>query len=152
VWAPAGLGRVDRDRPDEIVLWLLVHRWDDTAPLVTEALFEDPVVAEAVRALAAAEGRVQHALGLASDEAADLLVRLSVADSDAEPAVDVPVLVRQVAQRELARWTASGGAAAEPMMAGDVRTWIDQLMEPRTAAEAASRLLGWLDGRIEERA
>ncbi len=49
-----------------------MHRWDETAPFLSEVLFSDVVTLDAFRALAAT-ARVQDAIEIATPEAADLL-------------------------------------------------------------------------------
>ena len=86
-----------------VAIRLLVHRWDETAPFLSEVLFTDGVTLDAFRALATTE-RVHDAIEVASPEAAELLARLDQQPDQAaalDPAVEIGHLITNAAQRRL---------------------------------------------------
>jgi DNA primase len=145
------------DRREQVVLWLLVHRWDETAPLVTPELFEDPVARRALTALVEHDGEVQAAMGAIAEDgaAAAMLARLATIESEADPTRDVPLLVIQTAQRALLSWLASCEGEVEPMKHAEVQGWITRLRSEMQGgapgSDATERLLGWLELRSQER-
>ena len=142
------------DRREQVVLWLLVHRWDDTAPLVVPSLFAHPVARRALDALVLADGDVQHAVAAASTddpEVAALLTRLATADGEADPGPDVRLLVLQAAERELRTWRSSCDGVVEPMEHTEVQGWITRVRDGGAGSEAMERLLGWLEFRSQQR-
>ena len=135
---------------EAVALKLLMHRWDETAPFLSDVLFTDVVTLDAFRALASTT-RVQDAIDVASPEAADLLARLDQeADqaSQLDPAVEIGHLITNAAQRRLAALLAGPN---RPTDVADVRRLIDEVREQGAGSEAAAQLLGWLEGQDEER-
>jgi DNA primase len=135
---------------EAVSLKLLMHRWDETAPFLSEVLFTDVVTLDAFRALAAT-ARVQDAIEIATPEAADLLARLDQeADQAAalDPSVEIGHLITNAAQRRLAALLAGPN---RPTDVADVRRLIDEVREQSAGSEAAAQLLGWLEGQDEER-
>ncbi len=135
---------------EAVSLKLLMHRWDETAPFLSEVLFSDVVTLDAFRALAAT-ARVPDAIEIATPEAADLLARLDQeADQAAalDPSVEIGHLITNAAQRRLASLLAGPN---RPTDVADVRRLIDEVREQSAGSEAAAQLLGWLEGQDEER-
>ena len=97
---PAGAGRVDT--AEDEALRLLVHRRDEIADRLDEVLFDAPTRAEAYRLLAE-HADLHTAIALADDAEADLLRRVAVEESDADPAQVVADLTRYATQRVLDR-------------------------------------------------
>ncbi len=134
---------------EAVALKLLMHRWDETAPYLSEVLFTDGVTLDAFRALGATT-RVPDAIEVASPEAADLLARLDQeADQAAvlDPGVEIGHLITNAAQRRL---TAMLAGPDRPSDVSDVRRLIDEVREASAGSEAAAQLLGWLEGQDRE--
>ncbi len=134
---------------EAVALKLLMHRWDETAPYLSEVLFTDGVTLDAFRALGATT-RVPDAIEVASPEAADLLARLDQeADQAAvlDPGVEIGHLITNAAQRRL---TAMLAGPDRPSDVSDVRRLIDEVREGSAGSDAAAQLLGWLEGQDRE--
>jgi len=141
--------RRTKESAEAVALKLLMHRWDETAPYLSEVLFTDGVTLDAFRALGATT-RVQDAIDVASPEAADLLARLDQeADQAAvlDPGVEIGHLITNAAQRRLAAMLAGPD---RPSDVSDVRRLIDEVREESAGSEAAAQLLGWLEGQDRE--
>ena len=133
-----------------VALRLLVHRWDETAPFLSEALFTDAVTLDAFRALASTT-RLQDAVDAAGPEAADLLARLDQQPDQAsalDPPIEISHLITSAAQRRL---TALLAGPDRPTDVGDVRRLIEEAGEDGAGSDAAAQLLGWIEGHDEER-
>ncbi len=116
------------------------------------ALFDDPVIRAAQRALSEAPS-LHDAIAVADPEAATLLQLLAVEDSDADSDPD-DVLARlgdEASQRALADLEAAAHQAADGAAYGPLIGWlkpaIEELREPSTRAAATDRLLRWLAER-----
>jgi hypothetical protein len=134
---------------EAVALKLLMHRWDETAPYLSEVLFTEGVTLDAFRALGATT-RVPDAIEVASPEAAELLARLDQeADQAAvlDPGVEIGHLITNAAQRRL---TAMLAGPDRPSDVSDVRRLIDEVREGSAGSEAAAQLLGWLEGQDRE--
>jgi DNA primase len=134
---------------EAVALKLLMHRWDETAPYLSEVLFTDGVTLDAFRALGATT-RVPEAIEVASPEAAELLARLDQeADQAAvlDPGVEIGHLITNAAQRRLAAMLAGPD---RPSDVSDVRRLIDEVREGNAGSDAAAQLLGWLEGQDRE--
>jgi DNA primase len=142
--------RPPRDGAEVVALVTLVHRWDEIAPWLVEALFVDAVNLATFRALAEADGDIDKALEIAEPAARELLERLVVEDLDADPELEARNLIGAATRRELARLIASGDLAVAREHA-EVRALLDRLDDPHVGPSAAEQLLRWLDRRIEER-
>jgi DNA primase len=155
--APARRPRAPRrDTAETEALRLLLVRPDDIAPWLDEALFSDPVVVVAYRAVTATTSLADAvaSLGEADAAAADLLQRLAVEDSEADPLDVLTRLVDEAASRALAALQAQARMAEDPLaVAGDI-AWVKlrvlDLRDPATSGAAMDQLLGWLTGRPEE--
>ena len=141
--------RRTKESAEAVALKLLMHRWDETAPYLSEVLFTDGVTLDAFRALGATT-RVQDAIDVASPEAADLLARLDQEADQAgvlDPGVEIGHLITNAAQRRLAAMLAGPD---RPSDVSDVRRLIDEVREESAGSEAAAQLLGWLEGQDRE--
>ncbi len=138
-----------KDNAEIKAVWLLVHRWTEAAPWFTEALFTDPVALDAVRSLGEAGGDVRAAVDLAGPEGAELLLRLAVEENDdADPFGEAVNLLAAATRREVAHLHAKRDVSLTPV-AREGQLLLDELGSEHTARDAAARLLGWLEGRIE---
>jgi hypothetical protein len=137
-------------------LRLLVARPDEIAAQLAEALFGDPDLAAAYRAVVATPTLADAvaSLGEGGSAAADVLQRIAVEETDAEVDDVLTRLVDEAAGRALAALQAEARVADDPLaVAGDV-AWVKlrilELRDPATGLEARNLLLGWLTGRTEE--
>lgn len=144
------------DSPEVEALRLLVHRRDDVARWLDPVLFEDPVAAEAYEALMAAPD-VREAIEGAGTEAADLLQRITVEDTEAAADEVAGRLAEAAARRVLAALEAEARTSDDPesfarsARAGAwVKLRIEELREPATALGATEQLVAWLTRRPEE--
>ncbi len=145
-----------RDTAETEALRVLVARPDEITPWLDEALFGDPAVLDAYRAVLCTPTLAEAVASLADDQAAaaDLLQRLVVEETDADVGDVVTRLVDEAAGRALAALQAEAQVADDPLtVAGDV-AWVKlrilELREPATSEAAMGLLLGWLTGRTEE--
>lgn len=140
----------DADGPETTTLLLLVHRWDDIAAYLTEALYADEVALGAFRALAATS-TIRDAIDTAPPEAAALLARLDQRADDAaefdDPAREAGHLIAVVAERRLEQTRADHDTYAT--LVGWLKPRIEQVRADGAGSEAGSQLLTWLDGRNE---
>jgi DNA primase len=143
-----------RDTAESEALRLLVWRRDEIAPLLHEVLFPTPEAAAAFRALASSPS-VRDAIDAADDEGvAELLQRLAVEETDAEPRAVLERLVDGAANRTLSSLKNEARVVDDPFEIGESIAWLSlrimELREPDTNEEALEQLLGWLTGRPEE--
>jgi DNA primase len=129
---------------------LLLQRWNEIADWLIEELFADDSVRRAFLALAETDGSIDAALAAADPEAREVLERAAVADVDAVPFVEACNLIGAAVRRELRRPVDLTDTAAVHTHR-DAKLDLEQLDDVEAAPEAASRLLGWLAGRSEER-
>jgi DNA primase len=138
-----------RDSPEIEALRLLVADPGCIADSLHESLFADEVNLEAYRALSAAPSLVA-ALDATDPAAADLLQRLAVEDTEADPSDVMALLVNEAARRELAVMGAEVGTADETLVfeRASEMAWVklrmEELHEPETSASAVEQLLAWL--------
>ncbi len=134
-------------------LVLLVQDWDEIAPWLIEALFDDDVNRMAFVALADAGGDLQKAIEIAPPDARDVLERAAVADLNLVPEVEARTLIGAAVRRELrARSRLTDSPTIEEDRAA--RLEVEALADlDRTRAQAAAEsLLVWLHRRADERA
>ena len=129
---------------------LLLQRWNEIADWLIEELFADDAVRRAFLALAETDGSIDAALVAADPEAREVLERAAVADVDAVPFVEACNLIGAAVRRELRRPVDLADTAAVHAHR-DAKLDLELLDDAEAAPEAASRLLGWLAGRSEER-
>jgi len=135
VHAPEGAGFV--------ALALLIHEWDSIAPWLIEELFVDGPMREAFRALADNDGDVHEAIAACTPEAAALIERASVHDTDADPTIESRTLIAAAVRRELPR--RAGAVDHETLQEQRrVRLALDELSKPDRAEDASVMLLQWL--------
>lgn len=129
---------------------LLLQRWNEIADWLIEELFADDSVRRAFLALAETDGSIEAALAAADPEAREVLERAAVADVDAVPFIEACNLIGAAVRRELRRPVDLTDTSAVHAHR-DAKLDLEQLDDVEAAPEAASRLLGWLAGRSEER-
>jgi hypothetical protein len=132
----------------------MVWRRDEIAPWLHEVLFASPDAAAAHRALSAAT-TVRDAIEATDDPGvADLLQRLAVEETDAEPRAVLERLVDGAANRTLSSLENEARVVDDPFRIGETIAWLKlrimELREPDTNEAALEQLLGWLTGRPEE--
>jgi DNA primase len=147
---------VRRESPEIELLRLFVSHPEEMegwVDWVSDTLFRDELALAAYRSLVAAPS-LRDAIERADPAAADLLQRLAVDDTEAEPHDVVFRLIQEAGRR--AMYALDEQARREPDQVSVLAesTWlgqrIDQMREPDTAVEAAEQLLAWLSGRPEE--
>ena len=135
--------------PEVEALRLAVHRPEEVAALLHEALFVDPVVLAGYRALCGATTLAQ-AIDAAEPEAASLLQRLAVEDADASADDVLARLAEEAAKRVIVELEAEArrtGTLTEDV--GWLKLTIGELREPATAVDATGRLVRWIVDRFE---
>jgi DNA primase len=149
-------GPLPRDTSETEALRLMVWRRDEIGPWLDESLFATPVAAAAYRALVSTTS-VADAIGAAAAEdreAEDLLQRLAVEETDAEPRAVLERLVDGAANRALSSLKTEARVVDDPFTIGESVAWLSlrimELREPATNEVALEQLLGWLTGRPEE--
>jgi DNA primase len=145
--------RSDRG-PEVEALKLAVHRPEEVSERLHEALFVDELHVAAYRALAGAE-TLHEAIASADPGAADLLQRLAVEEPDAETDDVIARLVREAARRSIADMTieqrTSDARAVELVPTIEwAKRLVEDLDQPATRLDSASRLVAWLTERAEE--
>ena len=144
-----------RDSPEVEALRLLVTDPDLIAVQLDERLFADDVNLEAYRAVSAAP-TLHEAVAATDEAAADLLQRLAVEDTEADPADVVARLVEEAAMREHTMMQIELGTADEDVVierAGEmgwIKLRVEELHDPATSAAAVEQLLPWLLRRPQE--
>jgi len=99
---------------------------------------------------------LRDAMEAADPAASDLLQRLAVEDTEADPADVMARLVEEAARRELVIIQSEVVSADESMMfersaeMAWVKLRMEELREPSTAAQAVDQLLPWLVERPQE--
>lgn len=129
-----------------VALSMLIHRWDDIAPWLTEQLFVDEYSRQAFLALVDAEGDVNNALSRVEGEAADIIERAAVLEYEVEPFTEAKTLIGAAVRRALSQRT---HAVDAEQIRDDrqARIRLDDLHNPEEAEHAAAELLGWLSQR-----
>ncbi len=129
-----------------VALSMLIHRWDEIAPWLTEQLFVDEPSRQAFVALVDAEGDVSTALSNVDGEAADIIERAAVLEYEVDPFTEAKTLIGAAVRRALAQRV----HAPDPDQIRDdrhARIRLDDLHNPQEAEHAAAELLGWLSQR-----
>jgi len=137
--------------PAAEVLRHAIHNPEAVSRWLADELFEDPVQAGVYRALLDAETHAD-ALATAQSQIADLLARLLVEEPTSEPFDAVRRLLTEVARRRIGTLrlvSATSGDPAETLTElAFLNRAIDDLRDPRGAADSADRLLAWLGQRV----
>jgi DNA primase len=138
-----------RDSPEVEALRLLVTDPDLIAGLLDECLFADEVNLEAYRAMAGAAS-LHEAVAATDEAAADLLARLAVEQTEADPTEVRARLVEEAALREHAMMQIELGTADEHVVIdraaemGWIKLRVEELHDPASSAAAVDQLLAWL--------
>jgi DNA primase len=162
----AAAGGADRPEPVAVsgpeleALRLAVHRPEEVAARLERNLFAHPLAGAAFDALSAAS-TFHAAVESADPQAGELLQRLAVEESDADPDDIMIRLVERATQRalrdlqaEMRQADASGQAEYAPIIA-----WLklaletmrsDDVSRKNAAVDAEERLVGWLVARDRE--
>jgi DNA primase len=145
-----------RESPEIEVLRLLLSRPDDMAPWsgwLHEVLFGDELSLAAFRAVDQA-GSARGAIDVADPGAAELLQRVAVEDTEAEPQEVVLHLVQQAGRRALRNLDARSRREPDRLDFLADSHWlgqrIDEMNDSHTGVEAGGQLLAWLVDRPEE--
>jgi DNA primase len=140
--------RTEPSGPEVEALKLAIHRPETVAHLLDEALFDDELHRAAFAALATS-ATLHEAIDKADAGAAELLHRLAVEDTDAEPEDVMGRLADRAATRALRDLEAQARTNPERFRelsptTGWLRLTIDQLREPTTREPAFEALVAWL--------
>jgi DNA primase len=153
---PGQARQVGRETPEMELLRLFVTHAEEMegwADWVSESLFRDELALAAYRALASSES-LREAIERADPAAADLLQRLAVDDTEAEPHDVVFRLIQEAGRRAMQDLNEQARREPDAMAVLAESTWlgqhIDQMNDPDTTVEAAEQLLAWLADRPEE--
>jgi len=133
-----------------VAIAMLLQRWDDIAPWLTEDLFASDLNRRAFVALAGSGGAIEAALGTADPEAREVLERAAVADLDADPEVEAMNLIAATVRRELGQRLKLTNPV-EIREDSEARVQLSNLAIRDAPQAAAEWLLGWLQKRNEER-
>jgi hypothetical protein len=146
------LGTV-RESPELEALRLALLRPADMAPHLDEVLFADELHLAAYRALVGSD-TLPEALERADPAAADLLQRLAVQDTDADPGEVVVRLVEEATRRALGDLDADMRRSSEPEAYAPSIGWLklraEELRDPVAGPAAVEQLVAWLAARAEE--
>jgi DNA primase len=146
----AATRRGPRENAEFVAITLLVQSWDAIASWLVESLFVDDLYRRAFLAIAASGGELAAALDAADPDAREILERAAVIDLEADADTEARNLISAAVRRELAR----AGRSSDPEVVRadrDARLRLEDLQTPDRAVAAAEWLLGWLEGRNEER-
>ena len=143
------------DGPETEALRVAIHRPEDVAGLLHEALFREPAHHAAYLALEGGDP-LMDVIENASPDAAALLSRLAIADTEADADEVVARVVRVAAERELARLNASMADGADHAEVAPLVNWLatqrellsDQ-QEPETRRGAIEALVAWLALQVD---
>jgi DNA primase len=164
-WSSSGLGparavRAElRESPELEALRLFVIRADEIGTWLNETLFSDDLTLAAYRALHSAHASgedLRTAIDRADPGAADLIRRVMVQDTDADPDDVVDLLVDRAVQRALADIERRLRHESEPdaqrallVQHSEVRAMLVGLRESDARKEAREQLLAWLGQEAE---
>jgi DNA primase len=143
----------ERVGPETEAIKVAVHRPQAVVDRLHEVLFSDEVHLSAFRALQAAT-TLHDAIEAADPEAAELLQRLAVEETDAD-ADDVVVRLadeaggRALAELQAAVREGSGDWTEHSHSIEWLKLTREELREPTTAVDASVRLVRWLVDRFE---
>ena len=135
-------------------LRLAVHRPEEVADRMEEVLFSDEVNLAAFRALVGAS-TLHEAIDAAAPDAAALLQRLAVEETDADPDDVIALLVKQAVTRAIVELEACAreSVLVVPEVAQTL-AWlkpaVEQLHDSDNRIGACDRLVAWLVQRGEE--
>ena len=140
-----------RDGVETEALRLALHHPELSLPLLDERFFEHPVVREAYLAVLAAPD-VADAIGASSPEAGELLARLAVEQSGADPTDVLTRLATEVGRRVLQDLDSEARSSEDPLAYARSIAWLkvtlDELRSPRAEVETLTQLIAWLAERL----
>jgi DNA primase len=132
-------------------LVLLVQEWDEIAPWLVEALFDDDANRMAFLALADVEGDLNAALEVAPPDSREVLERAAVADLKIDALIEAKTLIAAAVRRELRpRTSLVDPAAIEEDRQARLDVQALNEADDELALMAAESLLGWLNRRTED--
>lgn len=141
--------------PESEALKMAVHRPGEVAALLDEALFVSELHAAAFRALAESD-TLAIAIAQADPAAAELLQRLAVEESEADPEDVAARLAEEAATRELTLVEAEARRSDDALSFSDdvrfLKLNMELLRDPETSVAAVGELVPWLRHRLEGRA
>ncbi|MSO31845.1 MAG: DNA primase [Ilumatobacteraceae bacterium] len=129
-----------------VALTMLIHRWNDIAPWLIEALFAQDTYRAAFRAIVETDGNVEAAILLVDGEARDIIERAAVSDFETDPILESRALLAAAVRRELAQRVHITDAD-EIRQDRQARITLADFNDPRKANDAAMQLLQWLTNR-----
>jgi DNA primase len=143
----------ERGGPELEALKVAVHRPEDVADRLHEVLFADEVHLSAFRALHGAP-TLREAIESADPEAAELLQRIAVEETDADPDDVVARLADEAAGRALSELQAavregSGDWTHHSHSIEWLKLTREELRDPASSVDASLRLVRWLVDRVE---
>ncbi|MEJ7584729.1 MAG: toprim domain-containing protein [Acidimicrobiales bacterium] len=148
-------GRRARDTPETEALRLAVQQPADMLGLLSEVLFDDDRHLAAFRVLRDAGGDVHRALESADPGAGELLQRLAVEDTDADPTDVRRMLLRDKAVRASRELEVASRHAEDFAGYSNVIGWLKlqiEKVQPDAPSDRAAEdeLLAWLGQRAED--
>jgi DNA primase len=136
-----------------LVLRLAVHRPEEVAAYLHEALFTDEIERMAYRSLAGS-ATFHDAVAAADPEAAELLQRLAVEEADAEPADVVALLVADAVRAVVRDLEAETRTSGDVLESSRTMQWlklrVQELWDNDTRPAALDHLVAFLARRAEE--
>lgn len=150
---PAGPRRLRQSGVERDALRLAVHRPEEVADRLNASLFTDPVHRSAYLALAAA-ATLHQAMESAEAEAAGLMARLAVEDSEEDADETMATLAWQAASRAVARLESESRISEDrfaeiAQTLGWLKLQMESLSDEAERVEASRRLVAWLAERGE---
>lgn len=147
--APESARPARAQTPQAEALRLAVARPDEMLPLLHPMLFEDPAARAALAALTETGGDLHRAVAEADPLAGDLLSRLAVEDTDAEPVEVRRLLLRELGLRTLDALVAEARTSDDSLAVAERIGWLKhrlELVEPDAPPDeiGEDELLGWL--------
>jgi DNA primase len=135
--------------PEVEALRLAVHRPEEVADRLHDALFADPVVLAGYRALCSAT-TLPQAIDGAEPEVDSLLRRLAVEDPATSPDDVLARLATEAANRAVAALSAEAVRSGQPITdVAWLKLTVAEVQEPATSVDATGRLVRWLVDRFE---
>lgn len=139
-----------RDTPELEALRLLVHRRDEIFPLLDPCLFGDSIFGAALHAVFL-EPDLHTAIADNPAEVAEVLQRVAVEESSADPHDVLTRMVMITTETQLRLLEAEMRQAADPLPYSDIIRWLRlnsiELRDGATTSEARQSLLDWLKQR-----
>lgn len=132
---------------------LAVLRPQEVASLLDGRLFIGATTGAAFHALASAQ-TLHEAISASDPDVGELLTRVAVEESTAEPIDVVARLVGEAVNRALQDLESEARRAEDPLEYASIVAWLklrlEELREPETVGKAAEQLLAWLTERSED--